>query len=479
MLSYTSLRQTNFLCAALIVASLLVGGVAQAVQSSQVRIKDIASVSGASGQKVMGYGLVVGLNGTGDSKKSVVTQQAMANMLEHFDLKVATTDLTIENVAAVMVTATLPAAARSGDRIDVTVASMGDATSIYGGILLPTPMLANDGDVYVIAQGAISIGGFSASSGGQKAEKGHPVAGVAVNSGDVIKTVPPSLAPELVSLTLRQPDFTTATRVAEAINTKLGASAAKAVAAESVEVSVPEGRQADIVGFISEIEGLSVVGDTPARVVVNERTGTVIIGGDVRIMPVAIAHGSLTITVKSGYDVSQPAPFSGGTTIVRPEVSLQGGAEGAAPAQAPATEAKAEAKPAAPRASLKPAADTKSAQGGGAKSAEKPGAVKGAQKPATAEPATAAEGTAQAGAEVEAAHRPPAPQPGGAQTVVTPRTELDVEEQPASLIEIPTQTRLGDLVDALNSLGVKPRDLIAILEALRTANALQAELVLM
>ena len=120
----------------------------------------------------MGYGLVVGLDGTGDSKKSVVTQQAMANMLEHFDLKVSTTDLTIENVAAVMVTATLPAAARSGDRIDVTVASMGDASSIYGGILLPTPMLANDGDVYVIAQGAISIGGFSASSGGQKAEKG-------------------------------------------------------------------------------------------------------------------------------------------------------------------------------------------------------------------------------------------------------------------------------------------------------------------
>ena len=143
-----------------------------AAQSGQVRIKDIATVVGSTGQKVMGYGLVVGLEGTGDSRRSIVTQQAMANMLENFDLKVNTADLTIQNVAAVMVTATLPSSARVGDRIDVTVASMGDATSIYGGILLPTPLKANDADVYVLAQGAVSIGGFSASGGGQKTDKG-------------------------------------------------------------------------------------------------------------------------------------------------------------------------------------------------------------------------------------------------------------------------------------------------------------------
>ncbi len=432
-----------------------------AAQSGQVRIKDIATVVGSTGQKVMGYGLVVGLEGTGDSRRSIVTQQAMANMLENFDLKVNTADLTIQNVAAVMVTATLPSSARVGDRIDVTVASMGDATSIYGGILLPTPLKANDADVYVLAQGAVSIGGFSASGGGQKTDKGHPVTGIAVNSGDVIKAVLPSLAPDQVNLSLRQPDFTTAMRIAGAINTHLGSSAARAVAAESVDVVVPEDRRGDIVTFIADIEALRVQGDTPARIVVNERTGTVIIGGDVRILPVAIAHGSLTITVSRQYDVSQPAPFTGGTALVRPGVTLGDAGSAEPPSAAPQ---------AALQTGTEPTPQAAEAEGAPAEQAQAATARGPQDRPTGPLPGGPGGGHDRG--------RPEQP-PSGARTVVTPRTELTVDEQPASLIEISAQTRLGDLVDALNALGVKPRDLIAILQALKTANALQAELVLM
>jgi len=338
---------------------------------------------------------------------------------------------------------------------------MGDATSIYGGILLPTPLKANDADVYVLAQGAVSIGGFSASGGGQKTDKGHPVTGIAVNSGDVIKSVPPSLAPDQVNLSLRQPDFTTAMRIATAINTHLGSSAARAVAAESVDVVVPEGRRGDIVTFIADIEALRVQGDTPARIVVNERTGTVIIGGDVRILPVAIAHGSLTITVSRQYDVSQPAPFTGGTALVRPGVTLGDAGTGEPPLAAPQV---------APQTGTEPTPKAAEAQDGQSEQAPAATARGPQEKPAGPLPGGPG-GDRDRG-------RPEQPQ-SGARTVVTPRTELTVDEQPASLIEISAQTRLGDLVDALNALGVKPRDLIAILQALKTANALQAELVLM
>lgn len=389
-----------------------------AAQSTPVRIKDIATVAGTTGEKLMGYGLVVGLEGTGDSTKSVLTAQALANMLEHFDLKVGATELTTKNVAAVIVTATLPAVVRQGDKVDVTVASVGDAKSIYGGILLPTPLRGNDSDVYAIAQGPISIGGMNASAGGQKVQKNHPLAGRVVGGGTVMRGVAPALERDRIHFTLMQPDFTTALRMSEAINEKLGVSCARAVAAESVEITVPTDRRDDLVGFIAEVESLPVVSDTAARVVVNERTGTVIIGGDVRILPVAVSHGSLTITVTRHLDVSQPPPFSGGTTV------LGSGEKAGEPPEAPPAEA----------------------HSGGVDGAAGAGKV--------------------------------APLPGP-RTVVTPRTELEVEEADASLVELRPQTRLSDLVEALNSLGVKPRDLIAILQALKAANALQAELVLM
>lgn len=404
-----------------ILLALVLAGHCAAAPSVPVRIKDIATVAGTTGQKLMGYGLVVGLEGTGDSTRSPLAAQALANMLEHFDLKVTTAQLATQNVAAVIVTAALPVVAREGDRVDVSVASVADAKSIYGGILLPTPLRGNDDQVHVMAQGSVSIGGFNVGGGGgQRVQRNHPLAGRVVDGGTVLRGVAPAQVEDRIHLTLRQPDFTTALRMSEAINLQLGADCARAVAAESIEIMVPTDRLGDLVGFIAEIETLPVMGDTAARVVVNERTGTIIIGGDVRILPVAVAHGSLTITITRHLDVSQPLPFTGGTTV------LDAGARAGEPPDTPEPEA-----------------------------------------------AAAAGGPGQAAAPGEVAPLP------GARTVVTPRTELQVHEAEASLVEIVPQTRLSDLVEALNALGVKPRDLIAILQALKAANALQAELVLM
>ncbi|MEN6347305.1 MAG: flagellar basal body P-ring protein FlgI [Armatimonadia bacterium] len=414
---------------AVFVLSLLAGllpQTGQAVPSTAVRLKDIATLVGTTGQKLMGYGLVVGLDGTGDSTQSVLTAQALANMLEHFDLRLQPSEVTTENVAAVMVTAALPAVAREGDRLDLTVASVGDAKSLYGGILLPTPLRGDDGNVYALGQGAVSIGGMNAKAGGQSVQKNHALTGQAPAAGTVIKAVQGTPTTDRLQFSLRDPDFTTASRVAQAINAQLGTKGARPVGPECVEVAVPQERRGDVVGLIAELESLSVVGDTAARVVVNERTGTIIIGGDVRILPVAVAHGGLTITVSSGFEVSQPPPFSGSTTVLE-----------SAAGKGPTEDAAATPAEVAP----KPTGST---------------GVASAAKPPTTTPDLP-----------------------GARTVVTPRTDLKVEEPASSLVELHPQTRLSDLVEALNGLGVKPRDLVAILQALKTAGALQAELVLM
>lgn len=428
---------------------------AVAIDSPAVRIKDIATVAGTTGEKLMGYGLVVGLEGTGDSNSSAMTAQALANMLELFDLKTDAASLTTENIAAVIVTATLPAAAHEGDRFDVSAASIGDATSLYGAVLLPTPLRGDSEEIYAIAQGSVSIGGINAQAGGQKVQKNHPVAGRIVNGGTVLRSVESRLSTQRVHFTLRQPDFTTALRLSQAINEFVGTDCAIALAAESVEVTVPEKDQEDIVSFIASIEGLPVVGDTPARVVINERTGTVIIGGDVRILPVAIAHGALTITITRRYDVSQPPPFSGSTTVLKTQSANAGRR---------------------PKPSEVTAATTQQPDTGADAPADTAGADTGV---ASAQKAPAADAKKTESRPQAPARNNPALDLPGARTVVTPRTELTVDEEDSSLVQIQPQTQLRELVEALNSLGVKPRDLMAILQALKEANALQAELVLM
>lgn len=350
-------------------------------QNGSVRIKDIARVGGVRGNQLYGYGLVVGLAGTGDSRSALFTVQSVTNMLARMGIVVPAAQLKIKNVAAVIVTTELPAFAREGDRIDVTLSSIGDAKSLVGGVLLQSPLQAADGNVYAVAQGPVVVGGVGESAGGSKVQINHLTAARVPGGAIVERAVPVAIGQEgFLTVALSHPDFTTALRVAEAINAALGASASAPLAvpldAARVVVRAPDGFNGSIVALIAQVESLTVAPDVAARVVVNERTGTIIIGGHVRILPVAIAHGNLKVEVQATPQVSQPPPFSPGQT-----------------------------------------------------------------------------------------------------TVVVPR-QITVQPQPGSLVPVPGTNSVEDLARALNAIGVTPRDLIAILQALRSAGALQGELVI-
>ncbi|MEW6187361.1 MAG: flagellar basal body P-ring protein FlgI [Thermodesulfobacteriota bacterium] len=338
------------------------------------RIKDIASLEGARENQLLGYGLVVGLNGTGD--KGLATMQSITNMLARMGISVKPKDVQAKNAAAVMVTATLPAFPKPGIRIDAVVSAMGDAKNLQGGTLLLTPLKGPDQKVYGLAQGPISLGGFGAASGGAAVQKNHPTAG-RIPNGAIIERgmdIPLTRGNDL-HIVLHRPDFTTAFQVSQTINRKLGIEIAEAVDPSMVKVRLSDEYPGGLMGLITQIESLDVHTDTLAKVIINERTGTVVMGEKIRIAPVAISHGNLTIEVSTDYQVSQPLPFS----------------------------------------------------------------------------------------------------PGGAQTVVVPKTKMDVKEQKSSLIEVSGVT-LGEVVRALNSLGVTPRDLIAIVQALKSSGALKVEL---
>ncbi len=283
--------------------------------SAITRIKDISKVQGVRSNQLQGYGIVVGLNGTGDSNSSIETVQSIANMLRRYGIAVAQGSLKADNVAAVMVTATLPPFVREGDTIDVTVSSMSDADSIQGGTLLQTPLLAADGKVYAVAQGAVSTGGFQARGGGSNVQKNFPTVGTTPNGAIVERTVEDGLPNDgQLSLSLAQPDFTTAARIASAINAQYG-SIAKATNPGRVDISVPAFYKDNVVNFVSSIEELPVMPDHAAKVIVNERTGTIVMGGDVSVDEVAITQGGLTIHVEKNRQTSQPAPFSYGSTV--------------------------------------------------------------------------------------------------------------------------------------------------------------------
>jgi flagellar P-ring protein precursor FlgI len=358
---------------ALILAGLLV----LTGQAHGVRIKDIADIKGVRQNQLVGYGLVVGLNGTGDSKNAIFTIQSMASMLEKMGVTVKAEDIKVDNVAAVMVTADLPAFARSGSRIDVLVSSIGDADNLEGGTLLFTPLKAANGQVYAIAQGPISTGGFAVSSAsGTGVQKNFPTVGRVVNGALIEKEIHTDFnQKKSLTLTLQTPDFTTAARVAQAINIAFYDQIARTQDAGTIEVKVPEKYQGNTVTLVTMIERLGVTPDTVSKVVINERTGTVIMGENVRISTIAIAHGNLSIEVKEDTQVSQPLPFS------------------------------------------------------------KTG-----------------------------------------QTVVTPESDVMVQEGKNPLFLVESGVSIGQVVKALNALGVSPRDLIAIFQALKAAGALQAEL---
>lgn len=285
-----------------------------------VRIKDLAELQGVRENQLIGNGLVVGLDGTGD-KNSSLTNQELSNLTTRFGVKIASSDIKSNNVAAVLVTAQLPPFAKKGAKIDVQISSIGDAKSLQGGILLQCPLVGADGRVYTVAQGAISVGGFSAGSsggGGASVQKNHPLVGRIPGGGLVEREVPSAVAQQgMVRMRLRNPDFTTAQRITDSVN-KVWPESAKAIDLSSVEVKIPDKFLAenDLVQFVSQLESINVVPDNIARVVINERTGTIVAGTHVQIAPVAISHGNLYITIKNSPVISQPEPLSNGDTVV-------------------------------------------------------------------------------------------------------------------------------------------------------------------
>ncbi len=346
--------------------------------SAQSRIKDIVDIEGIRDNLLVGYGLVVGLNGTGDDIGSAVfTKESLIGMLERLGVSARDNDLDTDNVAAVMVTATLPPFARQGSRIDVTVAALGDAESLLGGTLLVTPLLGADGEVYAVAQGPLAVGGFRAAGQAETVVKGVPTSARIPNGAIVEREIPFELSQmKRIRLALRNPDFTTARRISRAINAFVGLPASRVTDPGTVVLTVPANYKGEVVELITDIEQLRVQPDQVARVIIDEQSGTIVMGENVRISTVAIAQGSLTIRITETPQVSQPQPFSNTGT-----------------------------------------------------------------------------------------------------TVTVQRTTIDVQEQgDRKLAVLPAGVTLQELVNGLNALGIGPRDMITILQAIKAAGALQAEI---
>lgn len=293
----------------------------------QSRIKDIVFFEGVRTNQLVGYGLVVGLNGTGDSLNSAIfTRESLIGMLERLGVNARDDSLSTDNVAAVIVTAELPPFANQGTRIDVTVSALGDADNLLGGTLLVTPLIAADGEIYAVAQGTLTVGGFSVGGDAESVVKGVPTNGRIANGAIIEREVPFNLGNmDKIKLSLRNPDFTTARRIARAINAFVGLPAAKATDPGTVVMTAPKTYKGEIVALITDIEQLRVEPDQVAKVVIDEGSGTIVIGANVRINPVAIAQGSLTIRITETTQVSQPLPFSNtGTTetVARTEIEV-------------------------------------------------------------------------------------------------------------------------------------------------------------
>ncbi len=369
-----------FVTVALASLVLLTAIVVPATAGEGSRIKDLAALEGTAQEALVGYGLVVGLNGTGDGSNAEMTINSIATMLERMDVTVNAADLKPKNVAAVIVTAYLDPRASVGSRIDVTVNSLNDASSLEGGLLIMTPLQAADGTLCVLAQGSISIGGFNIKAGaGNSFRKNHTLVGNVPNGG----TVKVRLGGEYVhdghvAWLLHFPDFGTAAEVANVVNRSFGGKIAQAKDAQRIEVALPASYVDDPVTFIAEMGGLTARADAVARVVVNERTGTIVVGRNVKLHEAAVAHGNLKVVINTFYSVSQPSSFS------------------------------------------------------------------------------------RVG-----------------ETVVVPDVNTEVEDHEARVLRVPETSTVGDVVAVLNDIGASARDIIAILQALKQAGSLQADLVLM
>ncbi len=311
----------------IVIAATLLLALALANLAHATRIKDMAWIKGVRSNQLVGYGLVVGLNGTGDKNATTFTVQGLTNMLTRMGVKVTPGQVKVKNVAAVMVTTDLPAFSRVGNRLDVTLSSLGDATSLYGGTLVLTPLKAVDGQVYAVAQGPVAVGGFQAGGEAASVSKNHPTVGRIPEGALVEREVAYDFAHERVmTVNLHRPSFTNAVRVAGAINQGLPTLKARAVDPATVQIDLPHGPGADPVGLVAKLESLEISPDKSARVVVDERTGTVVMGEAVRLSTVAVASGALSISITEKPQVSQALPFApGGRTVVTPQTQVQVG----------------------------------------------------------------------------------------------------------------------------------------------------------
>lgn len=289
----------------------------------KVLIRDITQIEGVRDNQLVGYGLVIGLRGTGDRQQTFFTVQTLANVLQRMGVQIAPGVVVVKNVAAVFVTASLPAFSRPGMKLDITVSSVGDAKSIEGGVLLFTALRGIDGQVYAEAQGPLTIGGYSEGGSGNTHTVNHPTVARVAEGALVERGVGVDLSGfHTVSLLLRNADFTAARDIAEAINRDFAKPIANAIDSSRIDVSVAASGISSVPILIARVQGLAISVHSPAKVVVNERTGTIVMGGDVKLSPVSVIHGSLTIDVETALIVSQPAPFSTGTTTTVPEVKL-------------------------------------------------------------------------------------------------------------------------------------------------------------
>ncbi len=293
--------------------------------SREVRLKELVSLEGVRDNQLIGYGLVVGLNGTGDKRQTLFTAQSLTNMLQQMGVTVPPSGILVRNTAAAMVTATLPAFSQPGARIDATVAAMGDASSLQGGLLVMTSLRGIDGQVYSVAQGPVVTGGFIVGGVGTTQTVNHPTVGRIPNGAAIERPAPSAVPANAVKLQLHNADFTTAARIAEVVNHHFSVNKPSIARAESsglVSIAIPPDFSTRAIEFVAELEGLPVETDRPAKVVINERTGTIVMGKEVRVSPVAIMHGNLTVEIQTTFNVSQPNELAAGTTAVVPQVNV-------------------------------------------------------------------------------------------------------------------------------------------------------------
>lgn len=433
-----SCRLPRSLCAAALCLLLVGAPIVRADDlNHQVLVRDITSVQGVRDNMLVGYGLVVGLNRTGDSQQTYFTVQTLANAMQRMGVLITPSIVEVKNVAAVFITASLPPFARPGERLDVTVSSVGDAKSLEGGVLLMSALHGPDGQIYAEAQGPLQFGGYTVGNGLNGKQVNSTTVGIVPNGGIVERDTAVDLSDfKTVSLLLHNPDFTTARQIADVVNQNFHKNLASALDNTRVDINVAQAGAASVPILISEIQNLALVVHTPARIVINERTGTIVLGGDVKLTPVSVIHGNLSIEVSTTYSVA-PVPGSG--------FPWGPGAYG-------------------------PNGPYPQAQNGQPNQGQPGQGQPGQGQPGQGQPGQGQPGQGQPG---QGPGGPPVYP--GQQAALVPQTTLSVTDQPAQTMRLDSGANVQELVNGLHAIGTTARDVVAILQAIKAEGGIQAD----